>query len=79
MWVFCFSGQFSGDVTPALNVERDSGDIKQLVLQGTGNQSIQETLFITKNTLRTHLHNIYDKTNVHSKQELIELLLTFQD
>lgn len=54
-------------------------EIALLVLQGTGNQSIQETLFITKNTLRTHLHNIYDKTNVHSKQELIELLLTFQD
>ena len=36
VWVFCFSGQFGGDVTPTLNVERDSGDIKQFVLQRTG-------------------------------------------
>ena len=31
-------------------------------------------LFVSHNTLKTHVHHIYAKTGVHSRQELLELL-----
>jgi len=34
-----------------------------------------EKLFISKNTVKTHVKNIYAKTGVHSQQELIDFVL----
>ena len=50
-------------------------EVALLILHGKDNADIVQTLFITKNTLRTHLHNIYEKADVHSRQALIDLLL----
>lgn len=50
--------------------------ISQLVLCGEDNASICDQLCITESTLRTHLRNIYAKTDVHSRVELIQLLAT---
>ena len=48
------------------------------VLQGETNESIIGELFISKNTLRTHMHNIDDKTDTPSREELVNLLLSYQ-
>ena len=53
-------------------------EIALKVLQGESNESILAELFISKNTLRTHLHNIYDKTDTHSREELVGLLLAYR-
>ena len=53
-------------------------EIALKVLQGESNESILAELFISKNTLRTHLHNIYDKTDTHSRDELVGLLLAYK-
>ena len=41
------------------------------------NAVIQERLCITESTLRTHLRNIYGKTSVHSRRELVDLLHSY--
>lgn len=43
-----------------------------LMLRGLDNSSIQEKLGITKNTLKTHIGNIYGKTGVKNRRELFQ-------
>lgn len=52
-------------------------EVTELVIKGKNNTVIQEQLCITESTLRTHLRNIYGKTSVHSRQELIALLHSY--
>lgn len=46
-------------------------EIVLLVLQGCSNSRIGKTLFISLNTVKTHLRNIYTKLGVNSRYELI--------
>lgn len=52
-------------------------EIAELVIKDKNNAVIQERLCITESTLRTHLRNMYGKTSVHSRQELIGLLRSY--
>jgi DNA-binding CsgD family transcriptional regulator len=40
---------------------------------GRSDSYIAEVLFISKNTVKGHIKNIYRKLNIHSKQELLDL------
>lgn len=51
--------------------------IALLVLQRKDNVDIQELLVISPNTLKVHMRNIYKKSGVHSRAELISLLESF--
>lgn len=51
--------------------------ISFMLVKGLDNESIREELVITNNTLRTHLRNIYKKTETHSREELVMLLRSF--
>lgn len=53
--------------------EREA-DVFRLLARGNNTLRIQEELAITKNTLKYHARHIYEKTGVHSQQELIDLL-----
>jgi DNA-binding CsgD family transcriptional regulator len=46
-------------------------EVVLLVLQGCSNSRIGKTLFISLNTVKTHLRNIYAKLGVSSRYELI--------
>ena len=46
-------------------------EIVQLVARGFQNKGIGEKLFISDNTVRNHLHNIYDKLGVSDRLELM--------
>ena len=48
-------------------------EIVLLVLQGSSNSRIGKTLFISLNTVKSHLRNIYGKLGVRSRYELISL------
>jgi DNA-binding CsgD family transcriptional regulator len=47
-----------------------------LALLGKGRDApyIREALFISRNTVNTHVKHIYQKLDIHSKQELLDLL-----
>lgn len=47
-------------------------EIHDLLLQGLKNREISSKLFISENTLKTHLKSIYHKLNISGKVELIE-------
>jgi DNA-binding NarL/FixJ family response regulator len=46
-------------------------EIARLVASGLRNRCIAERLFVSEATVKTHLHNIYDKLNVESRGQLI--------
>lgn len=50
-------------------------EIVLMILEGTENKALCETLSITENTLKKHLQNIYGKLGIRSKKELLCLLL----
>ena len=45
-------------------------EIVQLVVQGFQNKEIGKKLFISENTVKNHLHNIFDKLGVSDRLEL---------
>ncbi|MDD5805844.1 MAG: helix-turn-helix transcriptional regulator [Eggerthellales bacterium] len=50
-------------------------EILSLVAQGRSAKYVAEELTISHNTARTHIKHIYEKLNIHSKQELLDLVL----
>jgi DNA-binding CsgD family transcriptional regulator len=53
-------------------------EVITLILQGYSYQKIGESLFISLNTVKTHIRNIYPKFGVKSRYELMTLLTHFQ-
>lgn len=60
----------AGRLAPKLS--RREQDVLGLLGQGLSNRSIAERLFISPETLRWHLRNLYAKTEVRSRGDLIE-------
>ncbi|WP_251231140.1 helix-turn-helix transcriptional regulator [Adlercreutzia aquisgranensis] len=50
------------------------GEVLTLLARGRTSPIIQEKLVVSQNTVRTHVRHIYAKLNVHSQQELINLV-----
>ncbi len=57
-----------------LGLSEREREISLLVLKRHDNGCICQEACITESTLRTHLRNIYGKTDTHSRSELIELM-----
>lgn len=53
--------------------ERES-EIMLLLAKGRTNAYIAKLLYVTENTVRSHVRNIYSKMNVHTRQDLIDLV-----
>ena len=53
--------------------ERES-EILVLLAQGHASAELSEMLFISPNTVRTHIHNMYRKLGVASREELFQLV-----
>lgn len=53
-------------------------EVVELLLKGYTYKGIAEHLFITENTLKFHIKNIYQKLNVNSKMELIKQISNYQ-
>lgn len=49
-------------------------EVLQLICKGRSKAYIGEDLFISENTVRSHTKHIYEKLNVHSKQEIIDMI-----
>lgn len=49
-------------------------EIFRMLAQGRSQPYIRDALYLSKNTVSTHARHIYRKLDVHSKQELLDLL-----
>lgn len=56
-------------------LSRREQDVARLVLDGLPTREIANRLFISERTVETHLANIFDKFDVHSRSELVDSLL----
>jgi two-component system, NarL family, nitrate/nitrite response regulator NarL len=72
------SESFSNNGTPSgEKVSRDRAQLSQrereiivLIAQGYKNKEIAEKMFITEQTVKNHLHNVFDKVGVSDRLEL---------
>jgi DNA-binding NarL/FixJ family response regulator len=53
------------------NLTTREKEILQLVTHGISNDAIAEKLFISVQTVRNHIKNIYDKLQVHSRAQVV--------
>jgi DNA-binding CsgD family transcriptional regulator/PAS domain-containing protein len=54
---------------------RTEASVAQLVLNGEGLGPIGEQLLLSRDTVKTHLRNVFNKTGTHRQAELVRLLL----
>lgn len=51
-------------------------EIISLVIQGLSNNEIGEKLFISSRTVESHLYNIFQKSDIKNRTQLINLIMT---
>ena len=66
--------QFVDSLSDRYNLTRREKEITGLLLQGSSQHDISDSLSITSNTLKKHISNIYKKTGVRSWRELFSLI-----
>lgn len=59
------------------NVSEREQEIIHLILKGKSNKEIEDELFISIRTVKTHIYNIYKKLSVKSRWQLINLVRNF--
>ncbi len=59
------------DFAKAYGLTRRETEITQLILQGKTNAEIASELFISDTTVKKHVSNIFDKTAINRREELI--------
>ena len=59
------------------NMSPRETELMILIVKGYSAKHIQERLLVSEHTVRAHIYNIYRKADVHSKQELIDLIEHF--
>ncbi|AEV30013.1 response regulator containing a CheY-like receiver domain and an HTH DNA-binding domain [Sphaerochaeta pleomorpha str. Grapes] len=62
------------DILRAHGISIREEEIIRLLVQGKTNREIAEKLFISTNTVKTHVKNIYGKLNVSNRVQLFSLL-----
>jgi DNA-binding CsgD family transcriptional regulator len=50
-------------------------EIMGLILQGKSNKEIEDVLFISYNTVKNHIYNLYQKLGVKSRGQMINFIL----
>ena len=61
-------------VTSRFGLTPREGDVLRLLARGRTSPVIQEKLFLSHNTVKTHVRHIYAKMDIHSQQELIDIV-----
>ena len=53
-------------------------EIITMILDGHSNADISKSLFVSENTIKTHIKRIYTKLDVHNRAELTKLVLEME-
>jgi DNA-binding CsgD family transcriptional regulator len=61
----------------ALQLSARETEVLSLLVDGCSNQEIADRLFVSLNTTKTHLSNIYQKLNVSSRTQAIQKVRDF--
>jgi two-component system nitrate/nitrite response regulator NarP len=61
-------------VEPLRALTRRRRQVATLVSRGLSNRAVAEKLGLTEGTIKVHLHAIYEKLDVHSRDELTTAL-----
>ncbi len=69
------SQDLSGQQLKNFNISPREEEIIRLILRGMSNKEIQAALFISHNTVKNHVYNIYQKMNVKSRLQLVSVVL----
>ena len=62
-------------VTQKYLISHREREIMELIMEGKSNQEIEKTLFISYNTVKNHIYNIYQKLGVKSRSQMIHFVL----
>ena len=65
--------QAIADFVERHGISAREADVFALWVTGHGQKHIQNTLFISESTVKTHLRSIYRKCDTHSRAEIIAL------
>lgn len=65
--------QFAG----SFHLSNREMEVLELLLKGRNVAYIAERLFIAPGTVKTHIHNIYTKLDIHTKMELFDIFEAF--
>jgi DNA-binding CsgD family transcriptional regulator len=63
--------------TDKFEISRREAEIVELICRGKSNQDISDSLFISLQTVKDHIHRIYLKTGVKNRVQLTNLIRTF--
>ncbi|WP_083882390.1 LuxR C-terminal-related transcriptional regulator [Photobacterium marinum] len=56
-------------VQPTVKLTTREKEILQLLVMGASNNEIAESLFVSENTVKTHLYNVFKKINVKNRMQ----------
>ena len=65
-----------GEFSAAFNISKREEEVVRQVLVGKSNREIADALFITVQTVKDHLYRVFQKANVRSRVQLINLVRT---
>ncbi len=65
------------DFIEKFQISKRESEIVQLICKGNSNQDISDSLFISLQTVKDHIHRIYLKTGVKNRVQLTNLIRTF--
>ncbi len=61
----------SNKVNPDLVLSVQEKKVKDFILEGKSNKEIAEALFVSLNTVKTHITNLYQKLEISNRKELM--------
>lgn len=65
-------------VKEAFRLSAREAEVMELIARGNSVARIAEMLVVSENTIRTHSKRIYAKLDIHKRQELIDLINSFE-
>ncbi len=60
-------------------ISKREQDIFKLMFEGNNNNEIEDKLFISYNTVKNHVYNIFQKTGVSNKTQFVNLFRSFKN